>query len=59
MGGDMGKEIDMQREEIRRLRNRVDELEGIDRTRPTSREKLPPMEGFAEGPDRIGTPGGP
>uniref|UniRef100_A0A7S0VMW2 Cilia- and flagella-associated protein 57 n=1 Tax=Hemiselmis tepida TaxID=464990 RepID=A0A7S0VMW2_9CRYP len=59
MGADPSKEIDMQREEIRRLRNRVDELEGVDRTRPTSREKLPPMEGFAEGPERIGTPGAP
>jgi hypothetical protein len=53
---DQSKEIEMQREEIRRLRNRIEEMDGIDRTRPVSREKLPPMEGFADGPDRMGTP---
>jgi hypothetical protein len=44
------KEIEMQREEIRRLRNRLDELERNPIiNRPTSREKLPAMEGFSEG----------
>ncbi len=56
LGMDQSKEIEMQREEIRRLRNRIEEMDGIDRTRPVSREKLPPMEGFADGPDRMGTP---
>jgi cilia- and flagella-associated protein 57 len=46
---DLHKEIDMQREEIQRLRLRVDELQGIASNRPISREKLPPMEGYVDG----------
>ena len=46
------KEIEMQREEIRRLRSRLEELERNPIVnRPTSREKLPAMEGFQEGRD--------
>ena len=46
------KEIEMQREEIRRLRSRLEELERNPIVnRPTSREKLPTMEGFQEGRD--------
>ena len=41
------KEIEMQREEIRRLRSRLDELERNPvMNRPMSREKLPAMDGF-------------
>eukprot|EP00163_Fabomonas_tropica_P019041 TRINITY_DN334_c0_g1_i4.p1 TRINITY_DN334_c0_g1~~TRINITY_DN334_c0_g1_i4.p1 ORF type:complete len:1057 (+),score=414.00 TRINITY_DN334_c0_g1_i4:945-4115(+) len=42
------REIEMQREEIKRLRDRIAELEGGNGypPRPHSREKLPPMEGF-------------
>mmetsp|Transcript_26004 Transcript_26004/g.85576 ORF Transcript_26004/g.85576 Transcript_26004/m.85576 type:complete len:1192 (-) Transcript_26004:44-3619(-) len=48
------KEIEMQRDEIRRLRQRLDELEQNPiMNRPTSREKLPPMEGFTEAPDNL------
>ena len=44
------REIEMQREEIRRLRERIRELENTSRVskRPKSREKLPPMDGFSE-----------
>ncbi|KAJ1470583.1 hypothetical protein T484DRAFT_1847301 [Baffinella frigidus] len=55
------KEVEMQRDEIRRLRSRIDELQGVNTNRPTSREKLPPMEGFAEGviePPKSATPSG-
>mmetsp|Transcript_21132 Transcript_21132/g.47585 ORF Transcript_21132/g.47585 Transcript_21132/m.47585 type:complete len:661 (-) Transcript_21132:39-2021(-) len=48
------KEIEMQRDEIRRLRQRLDELEQNPiMNRPTSREKLPPMEGFTEVPENL------
>ena len=51
------KEIEMQREEIRRLRSRLDELERNPIVnRPTSREKLPAMEGFTEGRESTPTP---
>eukprot|EP01012_Entosiphon_sulcatum_P014150 TRINITY_DN1923_c0_g1_i1.p1 TRINITY_DN1923_c0_g1~~TRINITY_DN1923_c0_g1_i1.p1 ORF type:complete len:1205 (+),score=349.53 TRINITY_DN1923_c0_g1_i1:90-3704(+) len=45
------REIEMQRLEIHRLRQRVDELERQlhARGRPTSSERLPPMEGFESG----------
>jgi polyhydroxyalkanoate synthesis regulator phasin len=45
---DAQKEIEMQRTEMQRLRQRIDDLERQlhARGRPVSREKLPPMEGF-------------
>eukprot|EP00286_Rhodomonas_abbreviata_P019738 CAMPEP_0181309260 /NCGR_PEP_ID=MMETSP1101-20121128/11919_1 /TAXON_ID=46948 /ORGANISM="Rhodomonas abbreviata, Strain Caron Lab Isolate" /LENGTH=1189 /DNA_ID=CAMNT_0023415733 /DNA_START=168 /DNA_END=3733 /DNA_ORIENTATION=- len=43
------KEIEMQREEILRLRQRLESVQGNPiANRPTSREKLPPMDGFSE-----------
>ena len=46
------KEIEMQKQEISRLRARIEELEAAmgkkPPSRPISREKLPPMEGFTE-----------
>lgn len=39
------KEIEMQKAEIQRLREKIEQLER-GRSRPISREKLPPMEGF-------------
>lgn len=51
------KEMDMQRDLIARLREdgmakeaRIRQLEGMVAPRPTSRERLPPMEGFAPPP---------
>jgi len=48
---DAQREIEMQRMEIQRLRQRIDDLERqlFARGRPVSHEKLPPMEGF-DGP---------
>jgi len=45
---DAHREIEMQRMEIQRLRQRIDDLERqlYARGRPVSSEKLPPMEGF-------------
>ena len=44
------KEIEMQRDTIRRLRERIEMLEATAvASRPTSRERLPRMEGFADG----------
>jgi len=48
------REIEIQREEIMRLRHKVELLEGI-ANRPTSREKLPPMDGFTEGMEPPGS----
>mmetsp|Transcript_155 Transcript_155/g.483 ORF Transcript_155/g.483 Transcript_155/m.483 type:complete len:1201 (-) Transcript_155:691-4293(-) len=49
---DAAREIEMQREEIRRLRERIEFLEGTAvLNRPRSRERLPAMEGFVEGAD--------
>lgn len=42
--GEAMREIDMQKETIRQLRERIQDLEnGLDRSRPRSRERLPPM----------------
>lgn len=42
--------IEMQREEIRRLRDTINKLTDgpVVTSRPVSRERLPPMEGFSE-----------
>lgn len=57
---DTGREIDMQRDLISRLRtelenkeDRIAELEACVLPRPMSRERLPPMDGFAAAPDAI------
>lgn len=44
------REIEIQREEMARLRARIDELEMSTTVskRPISRERLPPMDGFRE-----------
>eukprot|EP00217_Crustomastix_stigmatica_P010708 CAMPEP_0183813298 /NCGR_PEP_ID=MMETSP0803_2-20130417/52843_1 /TAXON_ID=195967 /ORGANISM="Crustomastix stigmata, Strain CCMP3273" /LENGTH=1181 /DNA_ID=CAMNT_0026058151 /DNA_START=28 /DNA_END=3573 /DNA_ORIENTATION=- len=48
-GAGSAKELEMQRAEIKRLRDRVEELEGlverVNVQRPMSRERLPPLDG--------------
>eukprot|EP00992_Anisonema_acinus_P014674 TRINITY_DN9405_c0_g1_i1.p1 TRINITY_DN9405_c0_g1~~TRINITY_DN9405_c0_g1_i1.p1 ORF type:complete len:115 (+),score=28.14 TRINITY_DN9405_c0_g1_i1:111-455(+) len=58
---DAQREIEMQRTEIQRLRQRIDDLERQlhARGRAASRERLPPMEGFESmGATRLATPPG-
>eukprot|EP00736_Rhodelphis_marinus_P001057 Rmarinus@m.11291 len=49
------RELEMQREEIGRLRDQVDQLTAqVVHSRPVSRERLPPMEGFSERDTPVG-----